>query len=112
AAWAQPFEITIRGNQAHMTAMLPFIEEFNASQERIRVVYQPGGEEIEAITAAYLAGQLPDMIESAGVFNHAYAPQGWMASLEPFVAREGPDFMQDIFPATIDSHNRVNGVLY
>lgn len=109
---AQPLELWIRGNSAHLEHLAPIIDEFNASQDRIRVNIRPGGEGIEAMTAAYLAGELPDILESAVAFNHYYSAQGWMASLEPFIAREGEDFLRDFFPATLDSDNRVNGVLY
>lgn len=111
-AHAQPLELTIRGNANHLEHLAPIIDEFNASQDQIRVVIHPGGEGVEAITAAYLADELPDIIESAVAFNNYYSAQGWMASLEPFVAREGEAFLRDFFPATLDSQNRVNGVLY
>lgn len=111
-SFAEPLELTMRGNAGHMEKLKPIIEEFNESQDRIRVVIHPGGEGVEAITAAYLADELPDIIESAVAFNNAYASQGWMASLEPFVAREGEAFLRDFFPATLNSQNRVNGVLY
>ena len=112
AGLAQPLELWIRGNAGHLEHLEPIIEEFNASQDRIRVIIRPGGDGVEAITAAYLAGELPDLLESAVAFNHYYSSQGWMASLEPFIAREGEDFLRDFFPATLDSDNRVNGVLY
>ncbi len=112
SAMAQPLELTIRGNSSHMEHLEPIIEEFNQSQDRIRVTIHPGGEGVEAITAAYLADDLPDMIESAVAFNNAYASQGWLASMEPFVAREGEAFLRDFFPATLNSQNRVAGVLY
>lgn len=112
ASLAQPLELTMRGNSSHMEKLEPIIEEFNESQDRIRVTIHPGGEGVEAITAAYLADDLPDIIESAVAFNNAYAAQGWMASLEPFVAREGEAFLRDFFPATLNSQNRVDGVLY
>ncbi len=112
AAFAQPLELHMRGNAQHMEKLQPIVDEFNASQDRIHVTVRRGGEDVESITAAYLAGDLPDIIESAVAFNNAYASQGWMASLEPFVAREGEAFLRDFFPATLDSQNRVNGTLY
>lgn len=104
--------IEIWGNAAHLRALQPLIDEFNASQDRIEVIIPGKTENPDVILAAHLAGQLPAIIESARSFTHHYAREGLMADLTPFIAREGPEFLQDFVPMTLATDNMVDGRIY
>lgn len=106
---AQPLQIEIWGNVNHLEVLKPLIAEFNASQDRIEVVIPGKTEDEESILGAALAGKLPDIIESDRIYNQRYHTDGLLISLEPFIAREGPGFLDDWFPFTLHSDNMVDG---
>ena len=110
-AHAQVTEIVLWGNPAHMAQLEPLIDEYNASQDRIRVTVVRREPNPDPILAAYLAGDLPDIIESAGRFTQQYAREGFMVDLTPFIEREGGDFLADFIPATFRD-NMVDGKFY
>lgn len=108
---AAPLELTLQGHPGHMEGLESIIEEYNASQDRIKVTILSKEANAESITAAQLANQLPDIIESGVSFTNDYARQGLMAPLDDFIAREGGDFLSDFYPATLSTY-QINGKLY
>jgi len=106
-----PLEIILLGHPAHLGLVEPIIEQFNAEQDEIKVVLTKKESSPDVILSMYLAGELPDIIESGGRFTHDYGPKGLMADLTPFVEREGKQFLADFIPATMPD-NRIDGCLY
>lgn len=111
SVFAEPIEITLQGNAGHMEGVKTMIDEFNASQDRIRVTVVDKEVAPEEILTRYLANDMPDIIESAGRFTQDFAARGMMVDLQPFIDREGGGFMDDFYPATL-ADNTVGGHLF
>lgn len=110
-AFAEPIELVLWGNPRHVAQLQPMIDEFNASQDRIFVNVIQREPNPDPVLAAYLAEDLPDIIESAGRFTQQYAREGLMVDLTPYIEREGPHFIADFIPATFPD-NMVDGRFY
>ncbi|HET7559273.1 MAG TPA: extracellular solute-binding protein [Limnochordia bacterium] len=112
SAAAAPLKLTLSGNPGHMKALTPIIDRFEQSHPDIQIEVLAKEMNPDAITAAAAAGTMPDIIESAGTFTQQYAAKGLMAPLDAFVAGEPAGFLQDFFPAAMDTGNTYDGKLY
>ncbi len=75
------------------------VEDFNAMQNEVRVeaVRLPEGSYNEQVSAAALAGDLPDLLDFDGPFLYNYAWAGHLIPLDPFVSDElKADFLPSI----------------
>lgn len=109
AGSAEPLHLEIWGNTSHLEALKPLIDEFNATQDRIRVSIPGKTEDEESILGAALAGNLPDIIESDRIYNQRYFTDGLLVDLDRFIDREGAGFIDDWFPYTLASDNMIDG---
>ncbi|HHW11170.1 MAG TPA: extracellular solute-binding protein [Firmicutes bacterium] len=107
-ACAEPIEIVIQGNPNQMRALQPLIDEYNAQQNRIHVSLINTEISNEQMVVNYVAGLLPDIIESGPRFNHVLARAGILTDLTPYIQRAGGStFMAQFIPATLleSQHN-------
>ena len=93
------------------------IAEFNESQGEIRVEIVAGGgsvaEQNERMVTWIAAGQAPDVFEFHGANFGAWASQGFLADLEPFLERDPEIALSDFYPTVIEMYKRTgNGRLY
>jgi multiple sugar transport system substrate-binding protein len=86
------------------------VEDFNAMQDEVIVeaVLLPEGSFNEQVSAAALAGDLPDLLDFDGPFLYNYAWAGHLMPLDDFVSQELKD---DFLPSIIDQ-GTYGGKLY
>lgn len=111
ASFAQsPVELSMwyhgAGNEVERSILLGIIEDFNASQSDYVVVLEEFPQESynESITAAALAGDLPDIIDVDGPVMPNWA---WAGYMQPLTISE--EAVADFLPGAI---GRWNGELY
>jgi multiple sugar transport system substrate-binding protein len=77
------------------------VEDFNAMQDEVEVeaVRLPEGSYNEQVSAAALAGDLPDLLDFDGPFLYNYAWAGHLAPLDEYVSASLRD---DFLPSIID----------
>ena len=76
------------------------VEDFNAMQDEVKVeaVRLPEGSYNEQVSAAALAGDLPDLLDFDGPFLYNYAWAGHLTPLDPYVSL---DLYKDLLPSII-----------
>ena len=86
------------------------VEDFNAMQDEVEVeaVRLPEGSFNEQVSAAALAGDLPDLLDFDGPFLYNYAWAGHLIPLDPYVSDE---LKADFLPSIIDQ-GTYGGKLY
>jgi multiple sugar transport system substrate-binding protein len=86
------------------------VEDFNAMQDEVEVeaVRLPEGSYNEQVSAAALAGDLPDLLDFDGPFLYNYAWAGHLIPLDPYVSDE---LRADFLPSIIDQ-GTYGGKLY
>jgi len=88
SAAARPTELSLwyhgAGNEVERSILIGIIDDFNASQSDWTVVLEefPQQDYNESVTAAALAGKLPDIIDVDGPVMPNWAWSGYMAPLE------------------------------
>ncbi|MBA7530263.1 hypothetical protein ES705_22466 [subsurface metagenome] len=86
------------------------IEDFNAMQKEVivKAVRLPEGSFNEQVSAAALAGDLPDLLDFDGPFLYNYAWAGHLIPLDYYVS----DYLRDDFLPTIIAQGTFGGKLY
>jgi len=86
------------------------VEDFNAMQDEVEVeaVLLPEGSFNEQVSAAALAGDLPDLLDFDGPFLYNYA---WAAHLIPLDSYVSDELKADFLPSIIDQ-GTYGGKLY
>ena len=91
------------------------VEAFNASQSQYKVVINeiPGGSQSgsrynDAVNAAAVAGDLPDILDFDGPFLFNYAWGGYLLPLDDLLSK---DVQADVFPSVLESL-KYNGQLF
>jgi multiple sugar transport system substrate-binding protein len=86
------------------------VADFNAMQDEVEVeaVRLPEGSYNEQVSAAALAGDLPDLLDFDGPFVYNYAWAGHLTPLDPYVSDE---LKADFLPSIIDQ-GTYGGKLY
>lgn len=100
---AQPIEITVwwhTGQESELAVITTLVNEFNASQNRIRVklVNIPEATYTEQVIAAGLAGKLPDVLDLDGPTMANFVWNGWLIPLDPYIT---PELREDLLPSII-----------
>lgn len=98
-----PVEITVwwhTGQVAELEVITALVEEFNASQNeiRVRLVNIPEAEYTAQVRAAGLAGKLPDLLDLDGPTMANFVWNGWLIPLDPYVSDE---LRADLLPSII-----------
>jgi len=86
------------------------VEDFNAMQNQVivKAVRLPEGSFNEQVSAADLAGDLPDLLDFDGPFLYNYAWAGHLIPLDYYVS----DYLRDDFLPTIIEQGTFGGKLY
>ncbi len=86
------------------------VEDFNAMQNEVivKAVRLPEGSFNEQVSAAALAGDLPDLLDFDGPFLYNYAWAGHLIPLDYYVS----DYLRDDFLPTIIAQGTFGGKLY
>ncbi len=86
------------------------VEDFNAMQNQVivKAVRLPEGSFNEQVSAAALAGDLPDLLDFDGPFLYNYAWAGHLIPLDYYVS----DYLRDDFLPTIIAQGTFGGKLY
>ena len=86
------------------------VEDFNAMQNEVivKAVRLPEGSFNEQVSAAALAGDLPDLLDFDGPFLYNYAWAGHLLPLDDYVSKE----LKDDFLPTIIDQGTFGGKLY
>lgn len=104
--WAMakaPVEITVwwhTGKPEELAVITSQVQEFNASQDEIRVklVNIPEAEYTAQVRAAGLAGKLPDLLDLDGPTMANFVWNGWLRPLDEYVSDE---LREDLLPSII-----------
>lgn len=104
--WAMakaPVEITVwwhTGKPEELAVITSQVQEFNASQDEIRVklVNIPEAEYTAQVRAAGLAGKLPDLLDLDGPTMANFVWNGWLRPLDEYVS---DDLREDLLPSII-----------
>jgi multiple sugar transport system substrate-binding protein len=104
AAAAEPVTIEVwfhSGKGEERDVLDAQVADFNAMQDEVVVeaVRLPEGSFNEQVSAAALAGDLPDLLDFDGPFLYNYAWAGHLIPLDPYVSQELKD---DFLPSIID----------
>ncbi len=77
------------------------VEEFNAMQPQVRIeaVRLPEGSYNEQVSAASLAGDLPDLLDFDGPFVYNYSWAGHLIPLDEYIPA---DMKSDLLPSIVD----------
>jgi len=86
------------------------VEDFNTMQDEVKVeaIRLPEGSYNEQVSAAALAGDLPDLLDFDGPFLYNYAWAGYLTPLDPYVTLE---LYNDLLPSIIEQ-GTYGGKLY
>ncbi|HIQ06256.1 MAG TPA: sugar ABC transporter substrate-binding protein [Anaerolineae bacterium] len=86
------------------------VEDFNTMQDEVEVeaIRLPEGSYNEQVSAAALAGDLPDLLDFDGPFLYNYAWAGYLTPLDPYVSDE---LKADFLPSII-AQGTYGGKLY
>ena len=86
------------------------VEDFNAMQNEVivKAVRLPEGSFNEQVSAAALAGDMPDLLDFDGPYVYNYAWAGYLVPLDYYVS----DYLRDDFLPTIIAQGTYGGKLY
>jgi len=112
-AFAEPVTIEVwfhSGKGEEREVLDAQVEDFNAMQNEVivKAVRLPEGSFNEQVSAAALAGDMPDLLDFDGPFLYNYAWAGHLVPLDYYIS----DYLRDDFLPTIIAQGTFGGKLY
>lgn len=102
----------IWGGEVYVEVAKALVEEFNASQDEIEVVYQsvPWADYTQAFTTAIAGGMQIDCSTGSGAMQHFFAKTGSILSLDPLIEMWEAEGTLDDFEPFALGQMQLNGV--